>query len=309
MEAERSTDPGRNVPSPTDFSPADFSPTDFSAPDQSLTDRPTLAIPALSSPTAHGPADPTIAPAPGGAGLKHPCDICPLRARALFAPFSLDELDFMRDFREGDVVLRRGETLFHQGDELLNFYTVLDGMGARYTTLRGGSRQLINFILPGDLVGLSGSLTGEAMATVEASTPMRLCRFRSARLGELFRTQPQRGYALTWIAAVEEHFLGETIATLGRRSGPSRLAWALLKLDRRLDALGLRDANGGVPFPYRQRDLADALGLSLVHTNKTLSRLTPIARIAGGRLYISNRKDLAILAEDETDAPKLRPLL
>lgn len=239
----------------------------------------------------------------------HPCDICPLRARALFAPLSDDELTYMRDFREGEVVLRPGDTLFHEGDHLESFYTVLEGMGARYKTLEDGARQLINFILPGDVVGLSGSMTGEAMASAEASTAMRLCRFRRSRLGELFRTQPERGYGLTWIAAVEEHFLGETIATLGQRNGPARVAWALLRLDQRLDALGLRDGSGTVPFPYRQRDLADALGLSLVHTNKTLSRLRPMARIDAGRLQIIDRDALSLLARAEAETPRLRPLL
>lgn len=239
----------------------------------------------------------------------HPCDICPLRARALFTPLGDEELDYMRDFREGEVVLRPGDTLFHEGDHLESFYTVLEGMGARYKTLDDGARQLINFILPGDVVGLSGSMTGEAMATTQATTPMRLCRFRRSRLGELFRTQPERGYALTWIAAVEEHFLGETIATLGQRSGPARVAWALLRLDQRLDALGLRDSTGTVPFPYRQRDLADALGLSLVHTNKTLARLRPMVRIDAGRLAIVRRDALTVLARADAELPKERPLL
>jgi CRP/FNR family transcriptional regulator, anaerobic regulatory protein len=239
----------------------------------------------------------------------HPCDICPLRARTMFSPMTDDELAFMREFREGEVLLQPGDTLFHEGDPLESFYTVLEGLGARYKTLENGARQLINFIFPGDVVGLSGSLTHEAGATAEAATPMRLCRFRRSRLADLFRTQPDRGYALTWISAVEEHFLGETIATLGRRDATERLAWALLRVDQRLDALGLRDPTGGVPFPYRQRDLADALGLSLVHTNKTLARLRPQARIDGGRLLIRDRVALALLAKAEHEAPRTRPLL
>lgn len=227
----------------------------------------------------------------------------------MFAPLTDDELAYMRDFREGEVLLQPGDTLFHEGDSLDSFYTVLEGLGARYKTLEDGARQLINFIFPGDVVGLSGTLTHDAVATAEATTAMRLCRFRRSRLGELFRVQPDRGYSLTWIAAVEEHFLGETIATLGQRDATERLAWALLRFDQRLEALGMRDQAGGVPFPYRQRDLADALGLSLVHTNKTLARLRPLARIDGGRLLIQDRDALATLAKAEREAPKMRPLL
>jgi len=232
-----------------------------------------------------------------------------LRTRPVFVDFDPDELAYMRDFREGEVVLQPGDTLFHEGDPLESFYTVLEGLGARYKSLDNGSRQLINFVFPGDIVGLSGSLTNQAMASAEATTAMRLCRFRRSRLPELFRTQPDRGFALTWIAAVEEHFLGETIATLGRRDATERVAWALLRVDQRLEALGLRDQAGGVPFPYRQRDLADALGLSLVHTNKTLARLRPLVQITAGRLLMRNRDAVARLAQVGNEPPMVRPLL
>lgn len=212
-------------------------------------------------------------------------------------------------FREGDVEVERGRTLFHEGDALDSFYTVLSGQGARYKTLENGDRQLVNFVFPGDLIGMAGTITGEATAAMQAASHMRLCRFRKARLPELFTHQPDRAYALTWIAAVEEHFLGETIATLGQRTATQRLAWALLKVYKRLAAVGLEDGMGAVPFPYRQSDLADALGLSLVHTNKTLAQLRPVARLVDGRLSVSDQKTLADLALSSGEDPRERPLL
>lgn len=215
----------------------------------------------------------------------------------------------MLDFREGDVELEPGRFLFHEGDALENFYTVLSGQGARYKTLENGDRQLVNFVFPGDLVGLAGTVTGAATSAMQAASPMRLCRFRKSRLPELFTQQPDRAYALTWIAAVEEHFLGETIATLGQRNATERLAWAILKVHQRLSVVGLCDDLGTVPFPYRQSDLADALGLSLVHTNKMLAKLRPLAGLADGRLRVNDEKALIKLALSSGAGPIQRPLL
>lgn len=239
----------------------------------------------------------------------HICEICPLRPSPLFLPFTAEELRFMMDFREGTVNITAGHILFHEGDALDSFYTVLSGQGARYKTLVNGDRQLVNFVFPGDLVGLSGTVTGETTSTMQAASPMRLCRFRKDRLPELFAAQPDRAYALAWITAVEEHFLGETIATLGQRNASQRLAWALLKVYQRLSVLGLGDKEGTVPFPYRQRDLADALGLSMVHTNKMLAKMRPLARLAEGRLSVSDQQALADLAMVSGEKLSERPLL
>ncbi len=239
----------------------------------------------------------------------HACDACRLRRAPLFTPFSADDLAFMRRFRDGEALLPAGRVLFHEGDRLDTFYTILSGQGARHKSLPNGGRQLVNFVFPGDMVGLAGSVTGAATASLTAASDMVLCRFRRGRLAELFATQPERAFALTWIAAVEEHFLGETIATLGQRNAAQRLAWALSKVYNRLAELGLEDAATGVPFPYRQADLADALGLSLVHTNKTLGRMRSFVQLSAGRLRVLNPPGLTALAMIEDPAPQRRPLL
>ena len=158
----------------------------------------------------------------------HPCKTCALRRAPLFSSFTSDELAFMIEFREGEITLAAGETLFEEGDSLIHFYTVLEGQGGRYKLLESGERQMVNFAFPGDLAGLSASLTGEAGSSLQAASAMRLCRFERKRLDELFRASPARAYDLVWIAATEEHFLAEIIATLGRRTALQRTAWALM---------------------------------------------------------------------------------
>lgn len=216
----------------------------------------------------------------------------------------------MLSFKSGEMQAQPGTTILLEGSSSPQLYTVLQGMGTRYVTLEDGQRQVINFAFPGDFIGLQASLMGEMKHSVEATTDMVLCIFRREDLWSLFRAHPDRAYDLTWIAAAEEHFLGETIATLGRRDAIQRIAWALLRMYQRLRALGLA-RGGSVPLPFRQQDLADALGLSLVHTNKTLSKLREreLVRWTDGLLTLFDRTELAQIAMTELEPAVTRPLI
>ncbi len=143
------------------------------------------------------------------------CSKCPLRKKPLFSPFEEGELEFMQTFKVGELEVGPGTTIMMEGSNSPQLMTVLSGMGTRYTTLEDGRRQVINFVFPGDFIGLQAGLMGEMSHSVEASAKMVLCVFNRASLWDLFRNQPGRAYDLTWMAAVEEHFLGETIASLG----------------------------------------------------------------------------------------------
>jgi CRP/FNR family transcriptional regulator, anaerobic regulatory protein len=239
-----------------------------------------------------------------------PCDQCPLRRHDYFVPMTDDELAFMRRFKVGELAVEAGTTILMEGSNSPQVFTVLSGMGTRYKTLEDGSRQVINFLFPGDFIGLQAGIMGEMKHSVEASTNTVLCVFNRADLWNMFKAQPARAYDLTWIAAVEEHFLGETLTALGQRTAGQRIAWALLRIHHRLRAVGLERA-GVVPLAFRQQDLADALGLSLVHTNKTLMHLRKVglARWSDGQLEIQDRGKLADYAGSAPEPLEKRPLM
>lgn len=238
------------------------------------------------------------------------CLDCQLRQMPLFIGMTEAELAFMRGFKMGEIQLERGDVLMREGERSPFLYTVRVGMGTRSVLLEDGRRQVINFVFPGDFVGLQSGLMGEAKHSVHAATAMTVCTFARERLWDTFRDHPARAYDMTWIAAVEEHFLGETIATLGQRDATERVAWAMVRIFLRLKALGL--ARGGqIPFPFRQQDLADALGLSLVHTNKTVARLRRMGLVvwSGGHLQLSDVDALADLAGLDPTAEERRPIM
>jgi CRP-like cAMP-binding protein len=235
---------------------------------------------------------------------------CTLRRRPIFIPFTTEELAFMRQFKTGEVTLPPGATLLAQGERSAFLYTVLSGFATRSILLEDGRRQVINFAFPGDFLGLQAGLMGEMRHSVQATTTLVACAFSRERLWELFRDRPDRAYDLTWIAAMEEHFLGETIASLGQRTAIERMAWALARIWRRLAAVGLRTGSS-VPLPFRQHDMADALGLSLVHTNRTVANLRRMELVswAAGRLSVHDHARLSALAGLPLEGEERRPLL
>ncbi|TIP57352.1 MAG: Crp/Fnr family transcriptional regulator, partial [Mesorhizobium sp.] len=98
-----------------------------------------------------------------------------------------------------------------EGSHSAHLYTVLSGWAFRYKLLPDGRRQILNFSMPGDLIGLQGSLMGEMQHSVEALSPMLLCVFEREQLQELYRNHPGLAYDITWIASREERMLDENL--------------------------------------------------------------------------------------------------
>lgn len=240
-----------------------------------------------------------------------PCQNCPLRRQPQFKSLPDDQLDFLRRFKAGEIRVEPGTQLLLEGSNSPQLFTALKGLGVRYKTLEDGRRQVINFVLPGDFVGLQAGVMKEMQHSVEASTPMTLCVFNRSDLWTLFKAQPAIAFDLTWLAALEESFLGEALAILGQAPAESRIVWGLLRFHDRCRMAGLGD-DKGVPFPYRQQDLADALGLSLVHTNKTLQALRQrqILSLQENRLRILDMERAEAMLDAELRHPATpRPLI
>jgi len=200
-----------------------------------------------------------------------PCEQCPLRAMPGFREFEPAELRFVSSFKTGELIAETGTTLLSEGNHSAHLYTLLSGWAFRYKTLPDGRRQILNYMLPGDLIGLQGSVIGEMQHSVEALSPLVLCVFQRDRLGELFRNHPGLGFDITWLAAQEERMLDDHLLSLGRRSAMERGAYLIAFLYHRAASVGLASRN--LYLPVTQAHVADTLGLSIVHTNKTLRKL------------------------------------
>ncbi|EHL20444.1 cyclic nucleotide-binding protein [Acidovorax sp. NO-1] len=219
-------------------------------------------------------------------------------------------LAFIEGFRKDTMAVQAGGALVRESEPNAKLFTLYSGWAFRYKTLSDGRRQILNFLLPGDLVGLQQEFGEVSTHGIEALTDCSLCVFENDSLWALFREHPRLGYDITWLAAHEEGHLDENLLTTGRRNATERVAMLLMHLYRRLDRIGLVE-DGAVAFPLNQQHIADALGLSLVHTNKTLRRLALLGlhELKNGRLRLLNTRALARIAEYYDTPPRLMPLL
>ena len=203
--------------------------------------------------------------------FRTPCEKCPLRENPHFRPFDKDELAFVSSFKRGELVVDAGATILVEGSHSAHLFTVLSGWAFRYKVLEDGRRQILNYVLPGDLIGLQGTIMGEMQHSVEALSPVTLCVFERDKLMSLYNRHASLAFDLTWIAAQEERILDEHLLSIGRRSALERAAYLLAFLHQRGSALKL--FNSRHFLPVTQQHIADTLGLSIVHTNKTLRKL------------------------------------
>ena len=251
-------------------------------------------------------------------GIECPkrCAACKLRQSNAFTPVEADALAFIEGFRSGTAAFAAGGTVIYEQRPNGKLFTLYSGWAFRYKTLSDGRRQILNFLLPGDFIGLQQEFADGAMHGIEAVTDVSLCVFARDGLWDLFRNYPGLGYDITWLSAREEGFVDDNLLTAGRRNATERVAMLLMHLYRRLERLGLAqketgDQGGWVEFPINQQHIADTLGLSLVHTNKTMRKLHRLGlhEIQDGRLRLLNTKALERIADYYDRPPRKVPLL
>lgn len=242
--------------------------------------------------------------------LGVPCLACPLRTKPAFKDKPDDELAFIQGMKADHRAIAAGAEIIHPGQEDAELYTLFSGWAFRYKLLPDGRRQILNFLLPGDLIGLQASLLDAAEYGVEALTDVELCVFPRRRLWDLFVRMPRLAYEVAWLGSREESMLDDHLMSIGQRSASERMAALLISLHARAHALGLV-VEGSFQFPLTQQQLADALGLSLVHTSKTWSRLRRegLFGLAAGRLTLLNPRISAQTTSLYEREFKPRPLI
>lgn len=239
------------------------------------------------------------------------CHSCPLRKRPLFEPATKAEIDFISTFKMGELLCRPGGSIYLEGATSPHLHTIFSGWGFRYKSLPDGRRQILNYVLPGDFLGLQATLDHPMEHGIEALTDVRLCTFSRDRLDELFRNHPALARGLTWLAAREERILDEQLLSIGQRRSGERIAYLFWHLMRRARESGLIGENGPLVLPMTQQHLADTLGMSLVNFNKTLQRLrkTRIFTFTDRRLEIHDEDAMSRLAAIEHYEMHARPLV
>jgi CRP-like cAMP-binding protein len=228
----------------------------------------------------------------------------------LFKPVSQKELAVINDIKRDHISVAAGSQIVRAGQDSAELYTLYSGWAFRFKMLPDGRRQILNFLLPGDLIGLQAAMFDAAQHGIEALTQVELCLLPRQRVWDLFGQMPALAFDVTWLGAREESYVDENLLSVGRRNAAERIAALIVILYRRADALGLV-ADRTFAFPLSQQHVADALGLSLVHTNKTLARLRRMGMYTqtNDALTLTNPRVLERIAQYFGRELPRRPLL
>ena len=165
-----------------------------------------------------------------------------------------------------------GVGLVHQGQAGQSAYILAKGWSCSYKILPNGTRQIIDFQIPGDFPGLRSVLCRTADHNIEPVTPVEASEVVISDLLEVFARTPRLATAVLWAASRDEAMVVEHLVGIGRRNALERMAHYLLEFGARLKLVGLATRTG-YDCPLSQYLLADALGLSAVHVNRVLRQL------------------------------------
>src|SRR5262249_14184199 len=125
------------------------------------------------------------------------------------------DLDHLARLIEADLTVKKRRDLIVDGYEYRKLCFVEDGFAARYKLLHNGKRQIVNFVLPGDIIGIPGSFMEKAPYSVIAVTDIKLQMCGIDAYVELCYRRPQFGLALTWSVVHEAIMCGEHVVNTG----------------------------------------------------------------------------------------------
>jgi CRP-like cAMP-binding protein len=219
------------------------------------------------------------------------------RKLELFAPLSERDKQLLGRMCERSRLVDADQEITRQGSVPESVHVVLEGFGCRYKILPDGDRSIIAYLIPGDVCDLHMFILGLADHSVAILSPCRILDIPRGTIDEILEKNSPLSRALWWTTLLDEAILRETIVNIARRSAITAIAHLFCELLFRLEAVGL-GIDDGFAFPVTQSQLADHVGLSTVHVNRTLQSLRKkgLIRLQGKSLHILNLEKLRELA-------------
>jgi CRP-like cAMP-binding protein len=168
--------------------------------------------------------------------------------------------------------IRKNKDIVVAGNHYEALFVNHDGWLFRYKILHNGDRQILDFILPGQIFGLQACLFKASLYSVATITEASLSSIPLDAIDRVFERTPTLAKALFWSALCESAIVAEHLINTGRRSAYERVSHLLLELFVRLKSAGLTD-DMSFKMPLTQELIGSALGLTTVHVNRTLRSL------------------------------------
>lgn len=213
------------------------------------------------------------------------------------------EAEFLRALEPETLRIGSGGDLMRMGEEHEYIYVVEEGWLARTRTIEDGRRQIMVLFLSGDICGLKTIFLRHQPDSIEALTRASVRRIHYKKACAL--AQAHFGVALlfAWQLADDERHLHNWTLRLGRANAEERLAALLADMRDRFRLRGI-DTDGSIPMPITQQEIADHVGLTLVHVNRVLRRFRErgMVELRHGRAwFLDNAEALDALARPVRD--------
>ena len=220
-----------------------------------------------------------------------------IRKLERFCPLSREERDALSRTVFGEQLYAQREDIVQEGETAEFAFVVLDGFACRYKLLPDGGRQIVGFLLPGDMCDLRMILPRQMDHAISAASPVKVALIQPGPLLEAMERYPGLTRALWWASVVEDSIAREWMVNVGQRTALQRVAHLFCEVFWRLEAVGLA-ANRSCALPLTQVELGDALALSAVHVNRTLMymRRSNLVELHGGKLQLLDRQRLVAAA-------------
>lgn len=207
------------------------------------------------------------------------------------------EVEILAALTQKQVHFGKGEELISAHSRVTSSCLVTAGITARAVMLEDGRRQLTALHVPGDFVDLHALLLKVMDHSVVAMTTCTAVFVPHADLTRLTEKAPHLTRLLWLSTTIDAAIQRETIASIGRRTPLKHLSHLICELYLRLEVVGLA-ADGRFQLSLTQSDIADLLGLSVVHTNRTIRNLRATGFVSwkGSDLEIRDFDRLADMA-------------
>ena len=168
--------------------------------------------------------------------------------------------------------MRRHDYLIREEEAAKNCCVILSGFAVRHKATRSGARQIFSIHMAGDGVDLSNSQLGKADHNIQMLSVGDVAFIPVEAIREVTFARPATCQAMWYDSLIDGAIFREWTLNVGRRDALSRMAHLLCEYAMRLEEAGL-GAKLGYELPMTQEELADALGLTTIHVNRTLKAL------------------------------------
>jgi CRP/FNR family transcriptional regulator, anaerobic regulatory protein len=228
------------------------------------------------------------------ATVRRSCDTCALRRMCLPAEAVGEQLHRIDKMVENHRPLGAGQTLFRNGEALRCLYLVRSGSLKSVAEHEDGTWQVLDFHLPGELVGLDGIAENRHTCTVEALQRTRVCAVPWTALQELARQIPALQNQLLRAIGRRSDEAHRHLEMMGWNPAIRRLPMFLRDLSARQARLQLDPAL--LHLPMSREDVASYLGLA----EETVSRL--FSRLHAEQVLSVRRKAVQIVDREALEA-------